>query len=100
MTLPKSVACTHPDHTLEGDCLETGVGCSPFCECCLDPFSVHTNKMQARIDELESVVNSAWHALDYSIRHHASKVMETEKECILHQANFDAHKLLNQVRNR
>lgn len=52
--LPKSVPCTHPDHDIEGDCLETGVGCNPYCECCLDPFSVHTNKMQARIDELES----------------------------------------------
>lgn len=57
MSLPASVPCTHPDHAANNeDCEDTGVGCSPFCECCLDPYSVHTNKMQARITELEEEV--------------------------------------------
>lgn len=58
MSLPKSTPCTHPDHADNNeDCADnTAVACSPYCECCLDPFSVHTNKMQARINELESEV--------------------------------------------
>lgn len=55
--LPKSVPCTHPDHADNNeDCEETAIGCSPYCECCLDPYSVHSNKMQARIHELRAAL--------------------------------------------
>ena len=60
MKLAESVACTHPDHEVEeGTCIDREFEhpCSAFCECCLGPFSVHTNKMQARIEELEEEVN-------------------------------------------